>query len=391
MAEYIGQAAIDHGWESYIAYARNIQPTTSRFIKIGNKFDVYEHMLETRLFDNHGFASRHATRKMISKIVEIKPDIIHLHNLHGYYLNLELLFKFLGCSNIPVVWTLHDCWAFTGHCAHFVYARCNKWKTHCGPCPLFKEYPRSFLFDRSFHNFERKKHFFNLPSKMVLVPVSKWISDFVQDSFLSKYSTNLIYNGVDINIFKPSSKETVLKLREELGLEGKFVVIGVANTWNRDKGWCDFIKMSEKIDNDVMLIMVGLSKEQKKHLPSNIVGIERTNTIQHLVDLYSMADVFWNPTYADTFPTTTLEAQSCGTPCIVYKTGGAPEAISEGTGCVIEQGNVNDTLNMLMLYKNNGKQMYTDTCRRNIVENFNKDKQYRLYIDLYEHLINKSE
>jgi len=387
MGEYIGRTAKAHGWESYIAYARIMLPTENKFIRIGNKWDVYEHILETRLFDNHGFASRRATKKLIKQIEQIKPDVIHLHNIHGYYLNIDILFKFLQQANIPVVWTMHDCWMFTGHCSHFVGVDCYKWKTHCGKCPLYKKYPASWFVDRSHTNFEKKKSLFTSLEKLWLAPVSKWIADFLPDSFMSKYPVKLIYNGVDIKIFRPLSAEVNEETRRKYNIEGKFVVLGVAHTWSATKGLDDFIYVSKKADSDFVFVLVGLSEEQIKTLPSNIIGIKRTSNINELVELYSTADVFWNPTYLDTFPTTTLEAMACGTPCVVYNTGGTPEAITKGTGFVMEQGDVLGSLDAFHMIKNNGKAKYSELCRQNIQERFNKDIQFEKYIKLYESIL----
>lgn len=384
MGEYIGRTAKEHGWESYIAYARIMLPTENKFIRIGNKWDVFEHILETRLFDNHGFASRRATKKLIKQIEQIKPDVIHLHNIHGYYINIDILFKFLLRSKIPVVWTMHDCWMFTGHCSHFVSVGCNKWKSHCGKCPLYNYYPASWFVDRSYTNYEKKRALFTSLEKLWLVPVSKWIADFLPDSFMSKYPVKLIYNGVDVKIFKPLSVKESDDTRRKLNLEGKFVVLGVAHTWSATKGLNDFIEVSRKVESDFVFVLVGLSEDQIKILPSNIIGIKRTSNINELVELYSVADVFWNPTYIDTFPTTTLEAMACGTPCVVYKTGGTPEAITIGTGFVVDQGDIPGSLDAFYKIKGNGKAKYTELCRQNVLERFNKDIQFEEYIKLYE-------
>ncbi len=387
MAEYIGQTAIENGWDSYIAYARNILPTKSHFIQIGSKWDIYEHILETRLFDNHGFASRSATRDLINKIDEIKPDIIHLHNLHGYYINIEILFNFLDSANIPIVWTMHDCWMFTGHCAHFVDANCSKWKSHCEKCQNSKRYPESWFIDRSFSMFEKKRELFNKPRRMVLVPVSKWIADFLPYTFMSKYPVKLIYNGVDLQTFRPSKEEDVNLLKEKFKIKGKFIVLGVAHTWTDGKGWSDFLKMSSMVDDGVVFVMIGLSKKQIKGLPHNIIGIERTNDIKQMADFYTAADVLWNPTYADTFPTTNLEALACGTPCVVYETGGCPESVDENTGFVVPQGDIVASLDAFKEIMKRTSLNYRCECRNRAEKYFNKEVQFKEYIKLYNTLL----
>ena len=201
IAEQIGQAAMKAGWESYIAYGREAGQSQSHLIKIGSQLDVMWHGVVTRLFDRHGLASKRATKKFVSQIEEIQPDIIHLHNIHGYYLNYEILFEYLSKADIPVVWTFHDCWAMTGHCSHFVKIGCFRWKNKCNDCPLLQDYPKSF-FDGSERNYSRKRNSFDI-EKLNIVSVSKWLNSVVEESYLSKIDKYIIYNGVDIDLFKP--------------------------------------------------------------------------------------------------------------------------------------------------------------------------------------------
>lgn len=239
IAEQIGEVVIEKGWSSYITYARNKNPSGSQTIKIGNSLDVYRHGIETRLFDNNCFSSKKSTLKLIEKIREIQPNIIHLHHLHGYFINIEILFNFLKESKIPVVWTFHDCWSFTGHCTHFEYVSCEKWKTGCNNCPQTKEYPASLFVDRSKKNYLLKKDIFRSVDNMVIVPVSNWLGGLVKKSFLQNYAIKVIQNGVDINIFQPIS--SIDRLQEKLNVKGKFVILGVASPWGKRKGLNDFI------------------------------------------------------------------------------------------------------------------------------------------------------
>lgn len=384
IAEEIGQIAISKGWKSYIGYGRDERPSKSYKIKIGTDWDIKMHGLQTRLFDNHGFASKRATRKFIKEIERIKPSIIHLHNIHGYYINIEILFNFLAQADIPIVWTLHDCWSFTGHCVYFTFVGCDKWKTHCKECPQKKEYPASYLIDNSYNNFRLKRKLFNSVRRMTLVPVSNWLTDLLGESFLKDYPVKTIHNGVDLNTFKPITTDAV---SIELDVKGKFIILGVANVWEKRKGLEDFIELSKHLEEDEVIILIGLSKKQIQGLPSNIIGLERTESVQKLVEIYTLADVFVNTTYEDNFPTTNLEALACGTPVITYKTGGSPEAIDETTGFVIAPGDIDKLVDILSEIKSKGKKYYSKVCVDRARELYNKNDRFEEYFTLYEELL----
>src|SRR5690554_5107319 len=262
IAEGIGLEVISRGHESYIAYGRNDRPSTSNLIKIGSKKDVYLHGIRTLLFDQHGLGSRQATEVLVEKLQKIKPDIIHLHNIHGYYLNYQVLFQYIKAQNIPVVWTFHDCWPFTGHCSHF--GDCNKWKIHCGNCPYSNKYPRSFV-DRSFKNYKDKKEVFLNVENLNIITPSRWLENQVKQSFLKDYMVKTINNGIDLEVFHPPKVKN-----------NKKIIIGVASTWTTAKGLQDFIKLREILKDDIKIVLIGLSDAQIKSLPYNIIGISRT-------------------------------------------------------------------------------------------------------------------
>lgn len=379
IAEQIGLCAMKHGWESYIAYGRWCNPSNSHLIKVGNKLDMYMHYAEQRIRDNEGLCSRGATKRLIKIISEIRPDVVQLHNIHDHYLNYRLLFEYLNKTEIKVVWTLHDCWAFTGHCFHFVTKNCDKWKNGCFECPLKNEYPKTFL-DRSKEHWLLKKELFVGCKNLTIVPVSDWLANFVKESFLKEKRIHVIKNGVDLNIFKPSTSLNISKSNS------KFKILAVSSVWNPDKGELDIYKLREILAEDKFEItMVGLSADQYKQLPRGIIGIQRTQNLQELVKLYSDADVLINPTYADTFPTVNLESLACGTPVITYRTGGSPEAIDEKTGVVIEQGDVNGLVEAI--YRMKEKTLSSADCRKRAEECFDKDKCFEKYVELYEKLI----
>lgn len=390
IAEQIGEVVLENGWSSYITYARNNNLSKSEVIKIGNQFDLYWHGIETRILDNHCFSSKSATKKLVNNIREINPDIIHLHHLHGYFINIEILFQYINDSEIPVVWTFHDCWSFTGHCTHFDFVGCEKWKTLCEHCEQKSEYPASFLLDRSKQNFIDKKRIFNSIKNLTIVPVSNWLSGKVKDSFLNNYPCKVIQNGIDLKTFYPKESRGILEI--SYNVKDKFVILGVASKWGNRKGLGDFIKLSELLDSRTYaIVLVGLSESQITNLPISITGIERTENISQLADLYSGADVFLNPTFEDTFPTTNLEALACGTPVITYKTGGSIESINISTGIVVEKGDILGLLNAIKHVEKNGKDFYTDQCLNYAINNFDKRIKFNDYFELYNKILNDKD
>lgn len=380
IAEGIGFSARTNGFESYIAYGRWSMPSESHLIRIGSKADYLWHGIESRGMDNHGLGSRRATRAFLNTVDKISPGIVHLHNIHGYYLNYPLLFEHLKKKNIPVVWTLHDCWTFTGHCVYFEYVNCDKWKNGCFQCPQKKTYPASYIFDRSKQNWLDKKHYFTLPERMVIVPCSHWLGDLVKESFLGKYPVKVIHNGIDTSVFRPYP---ISEVRAKYGWEGQKILLGVASVWSARKGLQDFIKLAEILPEDYRIVLVGLNDKQINGLPANITAYTRTESVQMLAELYSAADVFLNLTWEDNFPTTNLEAISCGTPVITYRTGGSPESVIGDTGLVVEQGDLQGVLRAIPAVRKD-----VDICRNHALKYFRQEDCFKNYIDLYDSLLN---
>ena len=324
------------GHEVKIAYGREEVPEQFRkyAVRIGNDMDVKLHGIKARLVDACGFGSKRATERFIKWVKEYDPDVIHLHNIHGYYLNIEVLFDYLRTCGKKVIWTLHDCWAFTGHAAYCEAAGCERWITGCFNCPNIKEYPSSLL-DRSKYNWINKKQLMNeIPNLLIITP-SDWLAKLVKKSFLSRYELEVVHNGIDTSVFKP----TVSCIREKYQLGDKKVVLGVAAIWDERKGFNDFLRLRDLLDNSYQIILIGLNKYQISVLPEGILGILRTDSVDQLVQFYSMADVFFNPTYEDNYPTTNLEAIACGTPVITYDTGGSGES-AKMFGRIVEKGNI---------------------------------------------------
>ncbi len=366
------------GHECMIAYGRESVPEKYKDIsvRIGTDTGVKLDGIKTRVFDNAGFNSKAATKKFVEWVREYDPDIIHLHNIHGYYINVKILFDYLKTAGKPVIWTLHDCWSMTGHCAYFDFAGCNKWMTGCSHCPQKKSYPTSILFDRSSKNYNLKKQLFGGVEKLILVPPSEWLADKIGQSYLSDYPVRVINNGIDLDIFKPTEGD----FRAKYGLQNKRIVLGVAAVWDRRKGLDDFVRLSELLGDEYKVVVVGITEQQKTELPEKILGITRTNNAVELAEIYSAADVLVNPTYEDNYPTVNLESQACGTPVITYKTGGSPESLSDGCGAVVEKGDIEAVYKAVL-----GLESLTVSD----ASNFDKNAKYSEYINLYEEILNE--
>lgn len=380
IAEAIGAAALAHGWDSYIAYGRYSNPSKSKLIKIGNRWNPYINYLEQRIFDNEGLGARKATKEFVGLIEKIKPDVVQLHNIHDHYLNFKILFEYLNQKNIPVVWTFHDCWAFTGRCFHFVTKDCYRWKTGCYDCPLHYISPNTFL-DRSREHWKLKKKLFQGYKNLTVACCSLWMADFVKGSFLKDKRIEVFRNGIDLNVFKPAVNSN------NMGA-GKYKVLAVASVWGKEKGLFDIPKLRQLLSDEYNIILVGLNEKQVRDLPQGVIGLQRTQNLTEMVEWYSSADVFINPTYADTFPTVNLEALACGTPVVTYRTGGSPEAIDENTGCVVEQGDVTALASAIKMICQKGKNAYSKSCRERAVKHFGKEDRFEDYIKLYEELLN---
>ena len=384
----IGELAMRNGWESYVAYSKGrdgIRTCASHTIPVGNKWDTWMHGLETRLLDRHGLASVSVTYDFIKHLKEISPDIVHIHNIHGYFLNYPVLFEYLSKSGIPVVWTVHDCWLYTGHCYYYSYIQCNKWESGCGDCPQKRKFPASWWLDRSARNYQDKQEAFtSMPyGKLTIVPVSDWIRGEMSRSFLKDYPFRVIHNGIDTEVFTVYGADEV---KRKYGWQGKHVLLGVASIWSEEKGLPDFIKLAQQLRDDEMIVLVGVTEEQKSQLPQNVYGIRRTENIRELAQLYSAADVFVNPTWQDNYPTVNLEAIACGTPVVTYRTGGSVEAVTEDTGFIVEQGDVKGLLDSVRVIEQYGKHYYADRCRKYALANFRKEDRYADYLKLYEEL-----
>ena len=315
----IHKELIKREYESYVIYSNGAKVNNDNILKIGSKLSYYFHILYSHFFCKQGFASSSSTKRIIRELDRIKPDIVHLHNLHGNFINIELLFNYLKIKNIKTLWTFHDCWAFTGKCVHFENAKCFKWKYGCNNCPILFDSPTAYV-DKTNWCYKRKKNLFENMDLTIVSP-SKWLSNYIKESFLKDYKLYVINNGIDLDIFKRSESN----FRDKYNIKNKKIILGVASSWSKRKGIYDFFTLSKILDDSYIIVLVGLSKKVIKSLPNNIIGITRTENQQQLANIYSSADIFFNPTYEDTYPTVNLEALACGTPVLTYDTGGSPE------------------------------------------------------------------
>lgn len=379
------QALKSEGDCGIAAFGRREAPPEVEAYKFGTNLDMGIHVLHTFLRGEHGFASKRQTLRLIKKIEEYNPDIIHLHNIHGFYLNVELLFSYLKKAGKPVVWTLHDCWSFTGHCAYFDYSGCTKWKTGCNACPQYKRvYPYALFKDNSRQNYNRKKAAFTNVPELILVTPSHWLSSLVRESYLKEYPIRVIPNGISLNKFHPVEKG----LKERLGMEKKFILLGVAGMWEERKGYAYFEALADRLDDSYQIILIGLSRDKLKKLHPGIYGVMRTESMEELAEYYSMADVYVNPTLEDNFPTTNLEALACGTPVITFATGGSVESVDENTGKIVPKGDIEKLLKAIEELRSEPPKR--EACLKKAAE-YNKDDRFREYLALYRELLEETD
>lgn len=379
IAEQLGVLAISQGWESYIAYGREARGSQSRLIKIGSKWDVNFHAIGSILTDRHGLFSRYATKRFLQQVDIIQPDVVHLHNLHGYYINVPMLLRYLKQKNIPTVITMHDFWLMTGHCA-YINQSCDRWKTGCGNCPRLNQYPAA-KFDNTEANWKWKASLFVDMPNVTLVPVSYWLGRYVDESLLKNAKQNVIYNGIDTNVFKPFDGGASVG-----GVDwSKFTIMAIATRWTEANGYQDVMKLSSILPDNCQIVMVGLDEQQMSSLPKNIIGFRKTESFTQLQELYTKSDVIFNPNREVTFGLVTAEAMACGTPAIVLRDTAGEEIVDEQTGYVIDS--VEEVPELITTINQVDKNVMSKACRDRVTELFNAEKQFQKYIDLYNRLI----
>ena len=378
----LSRAIIENGSEVRIGYGRDCTEDLPYNIKIGSKLHVYLHVLKTRLFDLQGFGSKKVTKSFLRKVKKFQPDIIHLHNIHGSYINIELLFEFIKENKIPTIWTLHDCWSFTGHCSYYSNVNCYKWETMCYDCVQKKCYPASILVDNSTNNFKHKKEIFNGVQNLTITTVSQWLKDEVSRSFLSNYIIRVIPNGIDLSQFKPIKSN----FRKKHQLSDKIILLGVASIWDDRKGLGLFNELAECLEEKYQIVLVGITEKQKRLVSSKIITIPRTNNVKELVKIYTASDMLLNLSKEETFGLVTLEALACGTMVITNRYTANPELVDDTCGLILNELNIWELLEGIQGLVKDPKDK--KACR-NKASLYDKKEMYDKYLNLYKEVLHE--
>lgn len=347
----------------------------------GNRFENLIHRAYSGIFGISGIGSKFGTKRLLKKIKKISPDIIHLHNLHGWYINIPMLFDFIKKNNIKTVWTLHDCWAFTAQCSHFTMEKCEKWKTGCYDCPRYKLYPNTYV-DKTDKMWKIKKQWFSQIKNLTIVTPSAWLADLVKQSYLKDYEVKVINNGINLEVFKPTESDFIKKY----GLQDKKIILGVASPWSQRKGIDVFITIAKELNEGYKIVLVGTDEEIDKILPKNILSIHKTENQKELAQIYTAADIFVNATREENFPTVNLEALACGTPVITFNTGGSGESVTNDVGTVVDYNDVL-ALKQAIINAFEKKAFKTEKCEERAKE-YCADFKFEEYVDLYVDLYN---
>lgn len=375
----IAKKAAQCGYTVYVSYPdsrQNRKKQVDNSILISNRIFRNIHYKVAYLTGFNGCFSVFSTLNFLNKVKKLNIDIIHLHNLHNCYINLPLLFRYIKKNDIKTVWTLHDCWSFTGHCPYFEMAGCNKWKKACGKCPIYKDYPKS-LIDNTKLMYRLKKRWFKGVEELTVVTPSKWLGDLVKQSFLKEYPVKVINNGIDLSVFKPTQSD----FRKRFACEDKFLLLGVAFGWGKRKGLDVIIELSKRLDDRFKIVLVGTDNQVDNLLPDNIISVHRTHNQRELAEIYSAADLFVNPTREENYPTVNMEAIACGTPVLTFNTGGSPEIPDELSGSAVDCDDIDKLYNeIIRIYK--GRLFNKKDCLKR-AESFDRDIKFSEYIDLY--------
>ena len=351
----ISELLTDAHIENYILYSSR---TNGYPLGIPCSDDLYikAQAFKAKLAGNYGFQSRKATQIMVSELERIHPDIVHLHNIHSHDCHIGMLFDYFKKKHTKLIWTFHDCWAFTGYCPHFTMVKCDKWKIECKRCVQRREY--TWIFDRSRELFEKKKEFLQGLDLTIVTP-SQWLADLVCQSFLKGYPVKVINNGIDLSVFRPIESS----FRKQNGLNNKKIVLGVSFEWGQRKGLDVFVDLAQRLPDDYQIVLVGTEEKTDKFLPAGIFSIHRTQDQNELAAIYSAADVFVNPTREDNYPTVNLEAIACGTPVITFDTGGCRETVPDGCGIILGDCSTDELTNAIKKVESE-RQQFKSACIR---------------------------
>jgi glycosyltransferase involved in cell wall biosynthesis len=385
----LSDLAEQKGYATYVAYGRfgkKKKKSEKNAIVIGSRVGRGLSVRISRVFGRLEKGVPFATHRFLKKLDQIKPDLVHLHNLHGGYIHIGKLFSYLKRHKIPVVWTLHDCWSFTGHCPYFTISQCEKWKTGCFCCENYKLYPQSYV-DNSKWAWKYKKQCFMGVENLTVVTPSHWLADLVKESYLKDYPTKVIHNGINLEVFKPTPSD----FRQKYGIvDDKRIVLGVSFGWGKRKGLDVFVDLAKRLDKEkYQIVLVGTNDALEKQLPDNILCIHRTHNQKELAEIYSEADLFVNPTREENFPTVNMEALACGTPVLTFRTGGSPESIDESCGSVVACDDM-DAMEKEIVRICDEKPYSSEACVQR-AKAFDMKDRFAQYMDLYDEILFQNE
>lgn len=384
----ISDKAIEHGHTAWTSCPDGLSMRKTKrenHIYIGDRISKNIHAKLAYVTGKNGCYSRNATRIFLKKLDDLKPDIIHLHNLHNCYINLPTLFDYIKKNNIPVVWTLHDCWSFTGQCPHFTMIKCDKWKTGCHDCQNYSEYPAARV-DRTKKMWELKKKWFTGVDDLTIVTPSQWLADLVKESYLKDYTVKVINNGIDLSVFKPT--ESDFRKKYDISPD-KQIILGVAFGWGKRKGLDVFVELANRLDkHKYQIVLVGTDDEVDKQIPENIISVHRTQNQQELAEIYTAADLFVNPTREENYPTVNMESIACGTPVLTFRTGGSPEIPDETCGAVVDCDDI-DAMEQEIMRIFSEKTYSKEACLGR-AKMFDMNERFKEYVKLYEESIDNS-
>ena len=386
IAKGIAEVAKGQGYQTlnYFSWTKKYRKSDRDDTLVGSFLGKLLHINISKLTGKQGMYSKRDTKKLLKRLDKFKPDVINLHILHSWYINQPMLFDYIKKNKIKVVWEFHDCWAFTGQCPHFIMAKCDKWKTGCYECPQYRQYPGAYV-DKTEKMYQLKKEWFTGVPDMTIVTPSKWLAGLVKESFLNEYNVEVVNNGIDLDLFKPTEGD----FRKKYGLENKKIVLGVAFDWGKRKGLDVFCELAGRLPSDYQIVLVGTDDNIDKELPSNIISIHRTANQKELAEIYTASDVFANPTREDTFPTVNMECLACGTPIVTFKTGGSPEIIDDSCGIAIDVDDV-DAMEKAILDICENKIFSSDACQ-NRAKAFDMNDKFKLHCEIFEKSKEKAE
>ncbi|MBQ8566857.1 MAG: glycosyltransferase [Clostridia bacterium] len=378
----IDSVARQKGMETVIFYSwtKRLRKSNAPNVVVTSFFGKLLHMALARFTGKNGGYSFKDTKKIIKHLEKFKPDAINLHIMHSWNINLPMLFDYVKKNDIPVIWTMHDCWAFTGHCPCFDMIGCYKWKTGCFECPQYKDYPNTY-FDRSEKMWRLKREWFTGIKNMTLVTPSEWMCDTVKQSFLSEYPVKVINNGIDLTVFKPTESD----FRKKYNCEGKYILLGVAFDWSVRKGLDVFIELAKRLDDEYQIVLVGTNDEIDKSLPKNIISIHKTENQAELAKIYSASDLFINPTREDNFPTVNMESIACGLPLITFKTGGSIEIFDEGSGLMVDKDDIDGMERAIRQVRKDGGLSREECILRS--KKYDQNERFTEYVDLIQSML----